>query len=156
MSLYQYKSLQGLGTNSMLAFQSLNHWVFVYLQRSDSIAINSIVCHVMLHPNSRALPCESLAHTLTCALLVMSWPLNPKRPQGGGRHRLKGTGSMLSTSFDIVQHISTRCIIPNLSNSGVATAVPTNNVLLVKIEGPIWYTIYHHLPAVKGVNNPLY
>ena len=20
----------------------------------------------------------------------------------------------------------------------------TNNVLLVKIEGPVWYTIYHH------------
>ena len=31
----------------------------------------------------------------------------------------------------------------------------TNNVLLVKIEGPVWYTIYHHLP-VKGVNNPLF
>ena len=30
-----------------------------------------------------------------------------------------------------------------------------NNVLLVKIEGPVWYTIYHHLPAVKGVNKPL-
>jgi hypothetical protein len=25
-----------------------------------------------------------------------------------------------------------------------------NNVLLVKIEGPVWYTIYHHLPVVKG------
>jgi len=31
-----------------------------------------------------------------------------------------------------------------------------NNVLLVKIEGPIWYTIYYHLPVVKGVNKPLY
>ena len=31
-----------------------------------------------------------------------------------------------------------------------------NNVLLVKIEGPVRYTIYHHLPAVKGVNKPLY
>ena len=31
-----------------------------------------------------------------------------------------------------------------------------NNVLLVKIAGPVWYTIYHHLPAVKGVNKPLY
>ena len=30
------------------------------------------------------------------------------------------------------------------------------NVLLVKIEGPVWYTIYHHLPVVKGVNKPLY
>ena len=30
-----------------------------------------------------------------------------------------------------------------------------NNVLLVKIEGPVWYTIYHHLPVVKGVSpNP--
>ena len=28
---------------------------------------------------------------------------------------------------------------------------PVNNVLLVKIEGPVWYTIYHHLPMVfKG------
>jgi cytochrome P450 len=25
-----------------------------------------------------------------------------------------------------------------------------NNVLLVKIEGPVWYTIYHHLPMGKG------
>ena len=30
------------------------------------------------------------------------------------------------------------------------------SVLLVKIEGPVWYTIYHHLPVVKGVNKPLY
>jgi hypothetical protein len=30
-----------------------------------------------------------------------------------------------------------------------------NNVLFVKIEGPIWYTIYYHLPVVKGVvSNP--
>ena len=29
-----------------------------------------------------------------------------------------------------------------------------NNVLLVKIEGPVRYTIYHHLPVVKGVNKP--
>ena len=28
----------------------------------------------------------------------------------------------------------------------------SNNVLLVKIEGPLWYTIYHHFPVVKGVN----
>jgi len=31
-----------------------------------------------------------------------------------------------------------------------------NNVLLIKIEGPVWCTIYHHLPVVKGVNKPLY
>ena len=37
-----------------------------------------------------------------------------------------------------------------------------NNVLLVKIEGPVWHTIYHHLPIVKGayytpllVNQPM-
>ena len=30
---------------------------------------------------------------------------------------------------------------------------PINNVLLVKIEGPVWYTIYHHLPVVKGVSS---
>ena len=29
--------------------------------------------------------------------------------------------------------------------------VSSNNVLLVKIEGPVWYTIYHHLPVVTGV-----
>ena len=28
-----------------------------------------------------------------------------------------------------------------------------NNVLLVKIEGPVWYTIYHQLPIVKGVKH---
>ena len=28
-----------------------------------------------------------------------------------------------------------------------------NNVLLVKIEGPVWYTIYNHLPVVKGVSS---
>jgi hypothetical protein len=33
--------------------------------------------------------------------------------------------------------------------------VQINNVLLVKIEVPVWYTIYHHLPVVKGVSpNP--
>ena len=31
----------------------------------------------------------------------------------------------------------------------------TNDVLLVKIEGSVWYTIYHPSP-VKGVNKPLY
>jgi hypothetical protein len=25
--------------------------------------------------------------------------------------------------------------------------------LLVKIEGPVWYTIYHHFPVVKGVSS---
>ena len=31
------------------------------------------------------------------------------------------------------------------------------NVLLVKIEGPVWYTIYHHLPILlKGFVTPLY
>ena len=29
----------------------------------------------------------------------------------------------------------------------------SNNVLLVKIEGPVWYTIYHHLLVVKGASS---
>ena len=29
----------------------------------------------------------------------------------------------------------------------------STNVLLVKIEGPVWYTIYHHLPVVQGVSS---
>ena len=28
--------------------------------------------------------------------------------------------------------------------------VTAKNVLLVKIKGPVWHTIYHHLPIVKG------
>jgi hypothetical protein len=32
-----------------------------------------------------------------------------------------------------------------------------NHMLLVKIEGPVWYTIYHHLLVVKGVlQTPLF
>ena len=27
---------------------------------------------------------------------------------------------------------------------------------LVKIEGSVWYTIYHHLPVVIGGKQPLY
>ena len=30
---------------------------------------------------------------------------------------------------------------------------PNNNVLLEKIERPVWYTMYHHLPVVKGVSS---
>jgi len=41
-------------------------------------------------------------------------------------------------------------------NTETENTTCTNNVLLVKIEGPVWYTIYHHLPVVKGVNKPLY
>jgi hypothetical protein len=33
----------------------------------------------------------------------------------------------------------------------------TNHVLLVKIEGPVWYTIYHHRNLLlKGFLHPLY
>ena len=31
-----------------------------------------------------------------------------------------------------------------------------NNVLLVLIDRPVWYTIYHYLPVVSRVNKPLY
>ena len=56
--------------------------------------------------------------------------------------------------------------VSNLNSSGPGSKATTyrtwgplpvtNNVLLVKIEGPVWYTIYHHLPVVEGVNKPLY
>ena len=36
------------------------------------------------------------------------------------------------------------------------TDVTANNVLLAKIEGPVWYTMNHHLPVVKGANKTLY
>ena len=29
------------------------------------------------------------------------------------------------------------------------TTMTSNNVLLAKKEGPVWHTIYHHLPAVS-------
>ena len=40
-----------------------------------------------------------------------------------------------------------------LETKSVGNTSATNNVLLVKIEGPVWYTIYHHLPVVKGVSS---
>ena len=34
---------------------------------------------------------------------------------------------------------------------------PSNNVLLGRIEGPVWYTIYHQLPVViRGKQTPLF
>ena len=40
---------------------------------------------------------------------------------------------------------------PVLSHS--CLNIPFKNVLLVKIEGPVWCTMYHHLPVVKGVSS---
>jgi hypothetical protein len=37
--------------------------------------------------------------------------------------------------------------------AGIPNMVRINTVLLVKIEGPVWYTIYHHLPVVQGVSS---
>ena len=31
-----------------------------------------------------------------------------------------------------------------------------HNVLLAKIDGPVWYTIYHQLPVDKGFVKPLF
>ena len=42
------------------------------------------------------------------------------------------------------------CISCNKPHKNNCTMI-YNNVLLVKIEGPVWYTIYHQLPIVKGV-----
>ena len=46
----------------------------------------------------------------------------------------------------------------NWINKNSWNNVGSNNVLLGKIEGPVWYTIYHQLPCQRGnmVNNPLY
>ena len=30
-----------------------------------------------------------------------------------------------------------------------------NHVLLVKIDGPVWHTIYHQVPVAKGVPKPI-
>ena len=40
-------------------------------------------------------------------------------------------------------------------SSKIPTAIYDNNVLLVKIEGPVLYPIYHYL-LQKGLNKPLY
>ena len=43
---------------------------------------------------------------------------------------------------------------PSCNNPLTMVNMPyINNVILVKIEGPVWYTIYHHLPVVKGVSS---
>ena len=44
----------------------------------------------------------------------------------------------------------------NLVEAGWTLQIACNNVLLVKIEGPVWYTIYHHLPVKGGFFKPLY
>ena len=54
----------------------------------------------------------------------------------------------LETQLFKFRYITIACWLNHVSQS--------NNVLLVKIEGSVWYTIYHHLPVVKGVNKPLY
>ena len=38
----------------------------------------------------------------------------------------------------------------------IVFAASHNKVLLVEIEGLVWYTIYYHLPVGKGVSTPLY
>ena len=49
-------------------------------------------------------------------------------------------------------HWSHTVFQPNFDRHGSESSDPqmvqSNNVLLVKIEGPVWYTIYHHLPVV--------
>jgi hypothetical protein len=35
-------------------------------------------------------------------------------------------------------------------NKNVTEMNLDNNALLVKIEGPVWYTIYHHSLLLKG------
>ena len=45
-------------------------------------------------------------------------------------------------------HLKLVIVIEVLGNMKCAG---TNIVLLVKIEGSVWYTIYNHLPIVKRV-----
>ena len=44
----------------------------------------------------------------------------------------------------------------NMGLIGIKSLVNKFDVLLVKIEGPVCYTIYHPLPVVEGVNTSLY
>ena len=32
--------------------------------------------------------------------------------------------------------------------------IVANSAIFVKIEGPVWYTIYHHVPVVGWVKKP--
>ena len=55
-------------------------------------------------------------------------------------------------------HIAFYVCIHIASSSGIIFAMwfhpfRFNNVLLVKIEGPVWYPIYHRLLVVKGVSS---
>ena len=50
---------------------------------------------------------------------------------------------------------SSKAMHPSNQASQALSSVFDNNVLLGKIEGPVWYTIYHLLPVVEGVvSNP--
>jgi hypothetical protein len=67
------------------------------------------------------------------------------------QHELFGLSEITETTI-MAQHL------PHFVHHKKKTGLPPlNNVLLVKIEGPGWYTIYHHLPVVfKGfLKNPL-
>ena len=50
----------------------------------------------------------------------------------------------------------TQALSNQLTNSHSCELAAINNVLLVKIEGPVWYAIYHHWAAATGRNKPLY
>ena len=55
-----------------------------------------------------------------------------------------------------VHQFFTGKMVITLRSSNMTSDSPpiySNSVLLVKIEGPVWYTIYHHLPVVKGVSS---
>ena len=46
-------------------------------------------------------------------------------------------------------------IIPSRTKKSMGSHIAIMS-FLAKIEGPVWYTIYHPLPVVKGVTNPFY
>ena len=66
-----------------------------------------------------------------------------------------------------MRHLSSVCLVGELTLVVLVTTcllvllepqypIWSNNVLLGKIEGPVWYTIYHQLPVViRGKQTPL-
>jgi hypothetical protein len=45
-------------------------------------------------------------------------------------------------AFEVMEKLNEKRA--ELQKAGEALGGTPNNVLLIKIEGPVWYTIYHH------------
>ena len=106
-----------------------------WMVRSSALTIPSLQCTIPFH-------IPWLDHPMTLMVLFRS---------GGFLKRGEPQIIQLIFGFFHINH-------PFQSISGCPPFTETpfyNNVLLVKIEGPVSYTIYHPLPVVKGVvSNP--